>query len=102
MAAHIPTVTMRPAPHIASAASPQVSGLIHGLARRRIQRSRRPSGHSARRDGGILRSGSVLSGNSTTSPMIRYTKVPAWRKRNAVSRKKLLPASDWNAVQSRR
>ena len=77
-------------------------GLIQGLASRKIQRSRRSNGHRARREGGILRSGSVLSGNSTTNPMIRYTKIPAVRSRNAVMRKKLLPASDWNAVQSRR
>src|ERR1035438_5804041 len=36
------------------------------------------------------------------SPLIQDPTVPAWRNRNAVSRKKLLPASDWTAVQSRR
>src|SRR5450759_5016505 len=55
IAAHMPTVRMRPAPHTARPASPQVNGLIHGLARRRIQRSRLALWPLERRERWILR-----------------------------------------------
>src|SRR6185312_1475507 len=92
--AHSCTEMVRPTLQIAAPAIIHVNGLIHGLARRSSHNSRRVRGHNASRDAGTLRSGSVLNGNKSTSPMITYTNVPAFPSRKAVMRKKLLPVSD--------
>src|SRR5260370_41726148 len=65
---HTPTVMVRPAVQMARPAITHVIGLTHGLTRRSVRRSHGSSGHNASRDGGIFRIGSVLIGNSRTSP----------------------------------
>src|SRR3954451_10130391 len=71
--AHNCTEIVRPTAQIAVPARPHVNGLIQGPAMRIAQWSPRLKGQDASRDAGILRNGSVLNGNSNTSPRMRNT-----------------------------
>ena len=68
---HTPDDTAPRAAHTASPATAQDTGFSHGLSARSTRMSCRSSGHKASRDAGTLRSGSVLSGNSSTIPISR-------------------------------
>src|SRR4051794_9007848 len=87
--AHNGTEIAPPPAQTAVPARPHVTGLIQGPARRMAHWSQRHKGHDASGDAGILRSGSVLNGNSKTSPRMRNTNEPAWASMNRRTQKKL-------------